>query len=41
MNAADNMQDDFSDKLSALQSVFSDEEEERPLENIPKNEEAI
>jgi gas vesicle protein len=41
MNAADNMQDDISDKLSAMQSVFSKEEEERPLENTPKKEESI
>jgi gas vesicle protein len=28
MNAADIMQDDISDKISALQSAFSEEEEE-------------
>ena len=39
MNAADNMQDDISGKLDALQSVFSQEEEEKPLENNPEKEE--
>jgi gas vesicle protein len=33
MNAADIMQDDISDKISALQSAFSVEEEDKPEEN--------
>jgi gas vesicle protein len=33
MNAAGIMQEDISEKINALQSVFSDKEEERPSEN--------
>jgi gas vesicle protein len=44
MAAADIMQDDLTDKLSALQSVFSEEEEEDeegPAEKSPNNQESV
>lgn len=39
MNIADIMQDDFSEKISALKSVFSEDEEERPADNPADTEE--
>jgi gas vesicle protein len=37
MKAADIMQDEFQDKISTLESVFSQEEEEKPVDKSPEN----